>query len=254
MGVDHLVANKLSLVVEPESTKSESSKAAELDQIFSKSEERRKREAAAWRPSEVLERTALQVIGCWQMVVAEVNFTYFHSVGRGGPPPDTNKLPATIHGVAQNYRIRWPHDDWSLSADQVGKVRHKLAHLLYIDSITGERPHRIMNFVRLGAPGAPRKTPEGHPGELSWRDDTWSQQTMHLDTLTEDELRDSLYRLQWMRDCCHILGRLGYILNEFAPRMEYLPDHEKAVLPWWFPEWGDKATTRLRVADLRGGL
>ncbi|WP_454198230.1 hypothetical protein [Nocardia sp. Marseille-Q1738] len=104
--------------------------------IFREMEERQRKEEAAWHPADSLERTAWNVVGCWQMLVSEVNFAYFHSAGPGASPLEKVTLPAKIRKAAEHFGVRWPHDDWSAGADLTSKVRHKLAHLLYIDSVT----------------------------------------------------------------------------------------------------------------------
>lgn len=70
--------------------------------------------------------------------------------------------------------------------------------------------------------------------------------TTHLDSITEDEMSDVLASMRWMRDCCRIMDRLGAIAAEVKPRPGLnLPSHEQNLLPWWFSEWGDRATVRL---------
>ncbi|QIS02706.1 hypothetical protein F5X71_10570 [Nocardia brasiliensis] len=235
--------------------------AERMKRIRREIEDREKKEEAAWHPAKSLERTAWNVLGCWQMLVSQVNFTYFHSAGPGAPPLDKETLPVKIRKAAENFGVRWPHEDWSTAADRPKKVRHKLAHLLYIDSVTGTAPHRTMNIVRMGEPGEPRTTADGHPRGLSWRyvpdpatdpdGAPWSQMTMHLDTITEDELSHALEAMRWMRDCCFILERLGSIAAEIKPRRSLiLPQHEQDLLEWWFPDWGERATTTLKWGDI----
>ncbi|BDT96945.1 hypothetical protein IFM12275_69210 (plasmid) [Nocardia sputorum] len=230
--------------------------AERLKRVYRQIEEQEKRERAAWHPAESLERTAWNVLGCWQMLVSEVNFIYFDSAGPTGDPLDRVELPVKIRNAAQIQGIRWPHDDWSAAAGQTKNVRHKLAHLLYIDSISGTDPDRTMTIVRMGEPGEAPRTPEGHPRGLSWRHVpdpvtepdgvTWSQMRWHLDTITEAELSSALEAMRWMRDCCRVMHRLGSIAKEIQPRRALrLPAHEQDELPWWFPDWGDPATTRL---------
>jgi hypothetical protein len=223
-------------------------------------DEQARKEREAWHLAESLEGSAWNIVGCWQSLVAEVNFMYFHAVGPGAPPSGEKKLPATVRKVAEIYGVRWPHDEWAAAVDRVGKVRHKLAHLLYIDSVSGEEPHRTMTIMRLGRPGDPRKGPDGHPGELSWRqlpddddpDDVgWSQMTMHLDSITEDEMSDVLATLRWMRDSCRIMDHLGGIAAELKPRRDLvLPAYEQDMLPWWFREWGNRATAHVTWGDV----
>ncbi|WP_330186001.1 hypothetical protein OHB26_39500 (plasmid) [Nocardia sp. NBC_01503] len=132
------------------------------DEVVARVEERGRKAAAAWEPARSMEGLVLQVIGCWELVVSEVNAVYFHAAGPDAQPADARKLAATIRKAAEIYHIRWPHDRWANAVEQVSKgARHRLAHLLYVDEVTGERPDRTMTFVRLGRPGAPKKSPSG---------------------------------------------------------------------------------------------
>ncbi|WP_328711626.1 hypothetical protein [Nocardia salmonicida] len=232
----------------PESPLSE-----QADQIWARTKEIQAKANAAWQPVRSIEGLALQTIGCWQLVVSEVNFVAFHAAGSEGPFEPERKLPSTIRGIADRYRIRWPHDEWSSAADEVGKIRHKIAHFLYVDSIVGERPHRTLKFVRLGEPGAKRII-DGQPAELDWRDETWSTQTRHVDTLTEDALRNAIYGMRWMWDCCRALNRLNYIMNTLEPPLNEsatIQEHELDILPWWFDDWGKREGARLQFGALR---
>ncbi|TLF74040.1 hypothetical protein [Nocardia cyriacigeorgica] len=231
------------------------------NRIYHEIEQRVRREEAAWYPSRTLERTAWSVVGCWQMVISEVNAIYFHAAGPGAPPLVKTELPAKIRKAAEILGVRWPHDEWSAAAERTSKARHKLAHLLYIDSISGSRPHRTMTIGRMGAPGEPHKTSDGHPRGLSWRHIPdpdkepdgvpWSQTTMHLDTVTEDEMADALGAMRWMRDCSRFLDYLGSVAREVKPRRGLvLPKTDEELLPWWFPDWGDPASTRLTWGDV----
>jgi hypothetical protein len=81
-----------------------------------------------------------------------------------------------IRQVAEKYNVRWPHDGWCAGFDKAGKVRHKLAHLLYVMKVDDEShsPNRKLAFA-LGKPGEKRKV-DKRPGELNFRDNVWSQQ------------------------------------------------------------------------------
>lgn len=213
-------------------------------------------EEAAWRPqASSMEALVLKVLGGWQTLVSDVNWAHFHSVGPGGPPVKKGQsLPATIRKVAVTYNVRWPHDDWSATCDQVGKVRHKLAHLLYVHKVDNDSPppNRKLAFMRLGEPGRPRLV-DGHPAELSHRDEVWSQQTRHIDIVTESELADALRGIKWLVDCVHFLERLGDCLNRDDPWSDdyMLPEWERELLVWWFPEWGDFRTATVTAGQLR---
>ena len=94
----------------------------------------------------------------------------------------------------------------------------------------------------------------GRRGEalgLKWRDEEWAQQSRHQDSITEQELRDTLTKENWLIQVCRAVRRLGGIL-ENSPD---LPDDHEAMgagwyIPWTLPEWRDGRTT-LYVRDIR---
>jgi hypothetical protein len=161
-------------------------------------------EDRAFRPAETMEALVLRVIGGWENLLAEVNFVRFHAAGRDAGPLDQEKLAKAIRSVADDSRVRWPHDDWSQWAAKCKFARD----MLYIESITGERPNRTMTITLLGGPGVPRKAPDGNPAELAWRDDVWSMQTRSNAPITEQSLIEALHALKWMIDCCKGLRRI----------------------------------------------
>ena len=155
-------------------------------------EAEREAEARAFRPAEDMEALALRVIGGWENLLGEVNFTRFHAAGYSAGRLDQERLPRAMRDVADAARVRWPHGQWATTAVIAKSARDKLAHMLYISSISGEMPHRTMNIVRLGRPGGPRRSADGNPAELSWRDETWSMQTRHAEAIQEQALIQAL--------------------------------------------------------------
>jgi hypothetical protein len=210
----------------------------------------RTREEDAFVPSSVIERLVLQVIGGWELVRAYVNFSSFTEAGPEREWAGAKSLAKAMRQSAEDARVRYPHDEWSTVADEVNRVRQRFAHFLYINDITGEYPNRTLTFTRLGESGEPY----GRRGEalgLKWRDDEWAQQSRHEDSITEQELRDTLAKEQWLIHCCRAVRRLGGIL-ENSPD---LPDDHPAMgsgwwIPWVLPEWQDGRTT-LYVRDIR---
>lgn len=111
---------------------------AELEQRVAADNEARRE---AWWPSaSSIEAFALKVLGAWELLKSDVNWAFFHAVGREGPPAKSDKLPATIRRVAEIYNIRWPHEEWSAACLQAGDVRHRLAHLLYVTKVDNDSP------------------------------------------------------------------------------------------------------------------
>jgi hypothetical protein len=200
-----------------------------------------------------MEALALRIIGGFQNLLGEVSFTRFNSAGHAAGPLDRDDPPKAMRLLADDSRVRWPHDAWAKAYTRAKFARDMLAHMLFIESVTGEQPNRIMTVTMLGEPGAPRRTKGGNPGELSWRDDTWSMQKRWRAPFKEEALIEALADLKWLIDCCRGLGRIRDLLsNEDA----YLPD-DKPIdaymwqVNWWLPEWGDQQTTQLTVGHIR---
>lgn len=210
-------------------------------------------ERRSFEPSRLIERLVLQVLGGWSNVIAEVNFARFSAAGPDSEWVQENKLVKAIRELAENSRVRWPHDDFAAAANHAAQVRHQLAHMLFIKEITGDSPHQILRFVRLGEPGQPR-TVKGVPTELAWRDEQWSQQTIHQAELAEGELRLALGEIKWMWESVRALSRLRSMLAE-SPDIP--DDHPITLYPfggWWVPwapeDWfnGNHTAT---VGDIR---
>jgi hypothetical protein len=190
------------------------SRLEQLGQTRAAVEARREAEQRAFRPAETPETLILRVIGGWENLLAEVNFTRFHAAGYGAAPLKQEELAKAMREVADAARVRWPHQQWSAIAAKAKLARHELAHMLYIFSVTGDMPDRTINIVRLGQPGSPRKAPDGNPGELSWREETWSMQTRHMAPIREQVLIDALQGIKWMIDCCRGLLRIRNIIAD----------------------------------------
>lgn len=191
-------------------------------------------ERRSFEPSRLIERLVLQILGGWSNVIAEVNFARFNAIGPDSEWVQENKLVKAVRELAEDSRVRWPHDDFAAAAGHAGNVRHQLAHMLFIKEIVGDSPDQILRFVRLGEPGQPR-TVKGVPTELTWRDEQWSQQTIHQAELTEGELRLALAEIKWMWESVRALSRLRDMLAE-GPDLS--DDHPIALYPnggWWIP-------------------
>ncbi|OBJ15183.1 hypothetical protein A5622_27625 [Mycobacterium sp. 1245801.1] len=191
----------------------------------------------------------LTVIGGWEMVRAQVNFNSFTDAGPDAEWAGSDKLAKTLREMALAARIRHPHDQWARVADEVSKVRHKFGHLLHLDEIEGVYPKRTLHFTRLGGAGEQRRG-RGDSLGLSWRSDEWAQQTRHGDSVTEQELWQTLEKEYWLIQVARAVRRLGGILQE-SPNLA--DDHSITgavwYIPWRLPEWGDRAD--LVLADLR---
>lgn len=106
-----------------------------------------------------------------------------------------------------------------------------------------------MHFTRLGSEGEQRRG-RGDSLGLSWRPDEWAQQARHRDSVTEQELWQTLEKEYWLIQVSRAVRRLGGIFEESPD----LPDDHPITgaswyIPWRLPEWGDRED--LVVADLR---
>lgn len=213
-------------------------------------------EDRAWEPmSSSMESLALKVIGGWETLTAQVNWTYFSSARQGESPTSKDSLAAAIRTVADRYNVRWPHDQWSTAADDANSTRQRLAHMLYVYQVDNETPSpgRTLAFMRLGPPVLPRSVDRRLAG-LAWSDSAWptTQQTRHIDIVTEQELMDTLATIKWLVDCCSYLDYLGSVhrLPYGRPDNYELPDSELSQLKWWFDDWGDRRTSKLTAGQL----
>ncbi len=93
-------------------------------------------------------------------------------------------------------RIRHPHQEWARACEDVRRVRHKFAHMLYLNETEGDRPNRTLYFTRLGEANELRHG-RGHDLGLKWRDEEWTQQGRHRDSVTEQEVSDTLTKAKW---------------------------------------------------------
>ena len=206
-------------------------------------------EADAFRPSQNIERTVLKVLGGWEQVRAWVNFSSFTEAGPDAEWAGSDKLAATLRRLALTARIRHPDDEWARVANEVNRVRRKFAHMLYLDETEGECPHRTLHLTRLGAAGEVRRG-RGVELGLRWLSEDLATQDRHPDSVTEQELWETLQKEYWLIQVPRAVRRLGGILL----RSPDLPDDHPITgagwyVPWRLPEWGDR--TDLIVRDLR---
>ncbi|MGB9308321.1 MAG: hypothetical protein WCB92_32935 [Mycobacterium sp.] len=124
-------------------------------------------------------------------------------------------------------RIRHPHDEWARVADEVSKVRHKFGHMLHLDETEGKYPHRTLHFTRLGGEGEQRSKRGDYSLGLSWRGDEWAQQVRRGDSVTEQELWQTLEKEYWLIQVSRAVRHLGGILEERPD----LSDHHPITAP-----------------------
>lgn len=196
------------------------------------------RERDSFRPSPVMERLALQVLGCWQLMVAEVSWTRFELAGIDGAWDRGAGIPRELALIAKQIGVRWPHEEISAAIDHAAKIRHKVAHMLYIVSIDGTTPHQEMTIARLGDGTGQRRSSTGAPAELAWRDERWTEQQRHHDTITEQQMRHALADIEWVWQSVCSLGRVRQLIAMTAHEPdEFTVDLARWVVPFVQPSW-----------------
>lgn len=199
----------------------------QMEKTKAKVEAHRKAEERAFKPSRTPEALILRVIGGWENLLGMVNRSRFHVAGYGAGPLPMEDPAKGMRELADDLRVRWPHQAWSATAAKAKRARNELAHLLYIHEVEGDMPDRTIYIARLGEEGKPRKALDGTPGELSWRDENWSSQARHVAAIRERTLIEALEGMKWMIDCCRGLLRIGALLMDETAD---LPD-DKVITP-----------------------
>ncbi|WFS11863.1 hypothetical protein [Rhodococcus aetherivorans] len=195
----------------------------DLREISRRFDEQRCLEEAVFRPSSCIHETILKLQCAWSTLLEEVKHLRYHDLGREGAAQQKwpNDAPITKGHELRKYLAklakRWNVDSWfkeadewfGAAADRVGELRNCLAHMLYIESITGERPNREIKFVMVPLTKS-----------LSFRDDVWSQQLRERKTATEQELREALAECEQLLHATRILDREISIAREDASGAE----------------------------------
>lgn len=201
----------------------------------------------AFIPTTNLEAQVLKIIGGWEQLKAAVNMHRFVEAGPGGDRLRRDDLPAAMNKLAKRFRIRWPHDRFASKVNHCNQVRQKFAHFLYISAVVGENsPDRVLYFTRLGQAGDSFRA-QGPSLGLEWRDTEWAQQHRHEDSITEQELRETLEELKELIEWCRALRRLTNILGD-SPDIP--DDHPINTSGWWIP-WRTEKEPLLVFGDIR---
>ncbi|PEH77283.1 hypothetical protein CRM89_15915 [Nocardia sp. FDAARGOS_372] len=203
----------------------------------------RAREREAFIPSGSMEAQAWKVMGAWQALIEEVRFMRFQDNGHERAEevvhPNADQMPKMLRRLARVRGVRWPSDAVSRICLETRELRNDLSHMVYIDTVSGAEPDRTMSFWRVG--------------EMTFRDEVWSQQGRYRIEVTEQQLSDAIEGVHWIIMCCRMLSYLGDIFREFSMSDDHpLAKHIVRELPWWFEEWGDPATAVLSVGQVRG--
>ncbi|MEZ7240791.1 hypothetical protein QYS60_23835 [Rhodococcus sp. GXMU-t2271] len=191
----------------------------DLDEVSRRFDEQDRLEKEVFRPSSCIHETILRLQCAWSALLEEIKHLRYHDLGREGAAEQRrpNDAPITKGHELRKYLAqlakRWNVDSWAKEADEwfgtvagrVGELRNSFAHMLYIESITGEWPTREITFVMVPLSES-----------LSFRDDVWSQQLRERKSATEQELRDALAECEQLLHATRILDREISIARENA--------------------------------------
>ncbi|WP_124390525.1 hypothetical protein [Rhodococcus wratislaviensis] len=183
---------------------------------------------AALLPSPMIERLVLQIIGGWSTLVEEVRFLRYNVANDPDgkePHPNADNLHRNIRKLGLLANLRLPGDNVTAACQFVRQMRNDLAHMLYIDSITGDEPNRRLAFLRSG--------------EMSYSGNGWVQHERKRVEVTEEDLRKALSEIKWLMDCCFAIRKVGWGISRYEEDEPI--DFLHRLLPWWFEEWGDAA-------------
>jgi hypothetical protein len=201
----------------------------------------------AFIPTTNLEALVLKIIGGWEQLKAAVNMYRFLEAGPDGEPLGQEDVPAAMNKLGKEFGLRWPHQRFAAKVNHCNQVRQKFAHFLFVSAIVGDKPpNRTLYFTRLGKAGDSYKAKRNALG-LEWRDDEWAQQQRHEDSITEQELRDTLVEMKELIEWCRALRRLAGIL-ENSPN---LPDDHPINTGGWGIPWRTEKEPLLVLSDLR---
>ncbi|WP_421844157.1 hypothetical protein [Mycobacterium sp.] len=105
-------------------------------------------------------------------------------------------------------------------------VRDKLAHMIEVQSIEGEQPHRVMTIVRS-------------KGFEKYEDGKWLQHRYN-EQIREEDLVRALRDVDEARKMLHIIFNLGAMFREMQPSDDDIWDFH--WIPWWDGRWGQPPT------------
>lgn len=103
-------------------------------------------------------------------------------------------------------------------------IRDKLAHMIDIESITGDQPNRVMTIIRS-------------KGFEKYEHDEgiWFQKR-YMEAISEQELAYALDAAKEARKLINVIYRLGAAFKEFQPSDDDVWDFD--WVPWWDGRWG----------------
>ena len=105
-------------------------------------------------------------------------------------------------------------------------VRDKLAHMIAVESIEGDRPHRVMTIIRT-------------KGFEKYENGIWLQHR-YREYIKEEDLVRALRDVGKARKMLNIIHQLGAAFKEFQPSDDDIWDFHWVT--WWDGRWGPHPT------------
>lgn len=222
-------------------TSSDRDLAAECDAIYNHIEENQRIAKAAFYPSQVIERTMLQVMGGWEHVVEEVRFLKYviQDIPEKPTMPDYDNPARDMRRLCRTLKLRVPDTFWTAECKAIQQMRNDLGHMLHITAVEGDAPNRSVTFLRV---------PYRQPDEMTMVEG-WARHGRIKVTQTEQQLIEALTNLRWLRDSCFAIRKFGMEFGDWADDRSI--ESVAGILPWWLPEWGEPGCRELFMRDLR---
>ncbi|MFI8771286.1 hypothetical protein ACIGKQ_03915 [Gordonia sp. NPDC062954] len=187
----------------------------DLDDFVEWTRRYRLKEQESFQPQGAIEQTVLNMIGAYENVVSRANWLCFHQAGPDGVADRERLVPALRRAIEAAGIEDWSIDAFATQFDKVNTARNRLAHMLWVDEVTGDWPNRSLRVVVRGKVGEPKGR-----GELEWFADGWSRKNTHTVQISEQELYRTLDRLWSLRNSLLKLGRAFSIAAENKARNE----------------------------------
>ncbi|MGA6208041.1 hypothetical protein ACPESR_25140 [Nocardia testacea] len=202
------------------------------DEIRRQIDENQRAAERLFFPSRIIERLLWQVCGAWETVIEEVRF--FHYVLAENPPteppfvwPDGENVARDMRRIAKKINLRLPSNTmWTAECKRAKAMRDDLGHMLHFKSIDGETPNQTVTLLRV---------PYREPDEMR-RSGGWAMHHRRTVTITEQDAREVLADLKYVKDCLFGLRKFGVEFATWPDRMSV--DSVISILPWWLDDWG----------------
>lgn len=206
--------------------------ASETDEIRRTIEANRRAAERLFVPSPIIERLLWQVCGAWETVIEEVRFLHYALAEEPPtrPPfvhPDGENVARDMRRIARKINLRLPNDTlWTAECKRAKAMRDNLGHMLHFKSIEGTTPEQAVTLLRV---------PFREPDEMS-RDGGWVQHRRTTVTITEQEAREVLADLRYVRDSLFALRKFGLEFSHWSD--DRSTRSVLGLMMWWLDDWG----------------